>query len=601
MFYPKKHNQILKYLTVCFIILLTINVVYGQKNLIDSLKNVYSDIRRPPFDYFYRLGKAYSSVNRDSSEWHYQQAIEVTDSDSLKAEAYMGLGLLHFYSEPRSFIKANEQYKRAVEFARRFKNGDLLAKCLLNLAGSQSRLNQRALSLRTTLEAKKLLENSNDSAKRYNINTKLGNAYYVSSDYVNAIKQFKIAESFARTTNEKGMININKAATYMNLKLIDSTIICYKLSYSYFSSINRNVDASLNGLSESFFRLKEYDSAINYTQKWIAYISQEKSRRFHHYPYTMLGKIYFEKGDLINSENYYLKAIDYFSEEHERKFINNIRDAYQKLAIINAQKKNFQKAYEYQIQYQIQNDSINKIADRIKLNELLQLHEFEKTENELKIKTEENEKIKYQNQSLIWMYLTFLVAIILVVSLLLKRYQKRLKSKELEKQDILKNKEALQENFNVLNKEINQKKQDLISYSLQLIHNKELFQSVIQDLKNINQLEKSEQDKKISSIISTIKIALSNQKDWENFRNYFDSIHQNFFTQLNKKYPNLTSTDHKIAALTILGLDNKQAASILDVEPETVKVSKNRLKKKLSLVAEDDLKRKLNEFVIELN
>jgi DNA-binding CsgD family transcriptional regulator len=188
-----------------------------------------------------------------------------------------------------------------------------------------------------------------------------------------------------------------------------------------------------------------------------------------------------------------------------------------------------------------------------------------------------------------------------ISSLLLKRYQKRLKSKELEKQDILKNKEALQENFNVLNKEINQKKQDLISYSLQLIHNKELFQSVIQDLKNINQLEKSEQDKKISSIISTIKIALSNQKDWDNFRNYFDSIHQNFFTQLNKKYPNLTSTDHKIAALTILGLDNKQAASILDVEPETVKVSKNRLKKKLSLVAEDDLKRKLNEFVIELN
>jgi DNA-binding CsgD family transcriptional regulator len=66
-------------------------------------------------------------------------------------------------------------------------------------------------------------------------------------------------------------------------------------------------------------------------------------------------------------------------------------------------------------------------------------------------------------------------------------------------------------------------------------------------------------------------------------------VHNNFFDSLKAKYPTLNSYDLKLCALIKLNLDTKEIATIMDISPESVKVARSRLRKKLQLDPSDNL------------
>lgn len=58
-----------------------------------------------------------------------------------------------------------------------------------------------------------------------------------------------------------------------------------------------------------------------------------------------------------------------------------------------------------------------------------------------------------------------------------------------------------------------------------------------------------------------------------------------FITRLKNKFPDLTENDIKLLGLIKMKLTNKQIAEIKNITPESVKIAKNRLRKKLNLKA----------------
>ncbi|MEM9260926.1 MAG: LuxR C-terminal-related transcriptional regulator, partial [Bacteroidota bacterium] len=83
------------------------------------------------------------------------------------------------------------------------------------------------------------------------------------------------------------------------------------------------------------------------------------------------------------------------------------------------------------------------------------------------------------------------------------------------------------------------------------------------------------------------------EKD-DSFSIQMEELHQNFLTNLNARYPELTTYDLRLCAYLKSGLSTREIADLLNVLPSSVNVSRSRLRKKLQLGSKDDLYKFLN-------
>ena len=70
----------------------------------------------------------------------------------------------------------------------------------------------------------------------------------------------------------------------------------------------------------------------------------------------------------------------------------------------------------------------------------------------------------------------------------------------------------------------------------------------------------------------------------------FDEIHPDFTQKLNQiALKKLTATELRLCLLLRLGLSSKEIASVLRITPDSVRVARYRLRKKLPLESQDEL------------
>ncbi|NLO02543.1 MAG: histidine kinase, partial [Bacteroidales bacterium] len=81
------------------------------------------------------------------------------------------------------------------------------------------------------------------------------------------------------------------------------------------------------------------------------------------------------------------------------------------------------------------------------------------------------------------------------------------------------------------------------------------------------------------------------------FEIQMDELHQDFFRKLKKKFPGLSNNDLRWCAYLKIGLNSKEIADILNIQPSSSYISRSRLRKKLSLKSEEDLYTFLNSKI----
>ncbi len=77
---------------------------------------------------------------------------------------------------------------------------------------------------------------------------------------------------------------------------------------------------------------------------------------------------------------------------------------------------------------------------------------------------------------------------------------------------------------------------------------------------------------------------------------YFEKVNSSFFQRLKNQFPDLTQSDLKLCALISLNLSMKEMAELMGISPESVKMARHRLRKKLNLVTEENLTEFLASF-----
>ncbi|MBL7795323.1 MAG: hypothetical protein JNJ90_02375 [Saprospiraceae bacterium] len=80
------------------------------------------------------------------------------------------------------------------------------------------------------------------------------------------------------------------------------------------------------------------------------------------------------------------------------------------------------------------------------------------------------------------------------------------------------------------------------------------------------------------------------------FEMQLDELHQEFFKKLKTRFPGLSEHDLRLCAYLKIGVDSKEIAEILHIQPSSFYISRSRLRKKLELKADETLYDFLNNI-----
>ncbi|WP_158992478.1 hypothetical protein [Mucilaginibacter sp. L196] len=130
----------------------------------------------------------------------------------------------------------------------------------------------------------------------------------------------------------------------------------------------------------------------------------------------------------------------------------------------------------------------------------------------------------------------------------------------------------------------------LSRYVLELDQKVEVLLKIKERIADLYPLVNDSIRAELSSIVHWIKMSANNSKLWDDFRLYFEQSDPNFLLQLAQIYPDLTPIDLKYCCYLKMNMSNDDIKNLLGINQESVRTHKYRLKKKMSLTADQDLK-----------
>lgn len=136
---------------------------------------------------------------------------------------------------------------------------------------------------------------------------------------------------------------------------------------------------------------------------------------------------------------------------------------------------------------------------------------------------------------------------------------------------------------------IKEEKKDLLHQlqflSLQQASSSEFIKTLAEKLQSHSKSIPEEQSRLRSELLSFIQEIRLQQKEgsWSEFKLRFADIHSGFYDHLLAEFPSLTENDLRLCALIRLKLSSKEIAQVINLSPNTIKVSRKRLRNKLQM------------------
>lgn len=151
---------------------------------------------------------------------------------------------------------------------------------------------------------------------------------------------------------------------------------------------------------------------------------------------------------------------------------------------------------------------------------------------------------------------------------------------------------------NYYNQIVNQKDEELTETSLHLVKSHEYINSFVSKLTTVENSVLENPNDAINQL-SSLKIELLQSVDevgWYSFDLSFSKVHKSFKRNLTEKHPNITPAELKLCSFIRLGMSNKEIASVLNQSPDSVKVSRYRIRKKIKIESGINLESYLLQF-----
>lgn len=225
-------------------------------------------------------------------------------------------------------------------------------------------------------------------------------------------------------------------------------------------------------------------------------------------------------------------------------------------------------------QFHVLNDSIYNTTKSQQIGELKTIYETEKKEQAIEAL---NQEVKISNLRK-GIYAGGMFTFIAVSGLLWFGFSQRIKRNRIEREA----REAMYQ------QELEFKQKELTSQTLHLVQ-KNLFLENLRENLEVVQQSPDAFHVESSRVLTSLKTEVALDQDWETFKSYFVEVHNDFDQKLIRVYPEITENELRLAYFVRMKLSTREIAAMLHVQPESVRKSRYRLKKKLDLGKDDDL------------
>ncbi len=145
---------------------------------------------------------------------------------------------------------------------------------------------------------------------------------------------------------------------------------------------------------------------------------------------------------------------------------------------------------------------------------------------------------------------------------------------------------AEQKEQELLEENLERAKRELVSSSMQLVNKNNLLLNLKEQ---IEKTKCNENRMQVNSLCQYIDQSLNIDNDWEQFKQHFELVHQDFFTRLTEICPEITAYEKKLCAYYRINLSSNEIASILNITAASAKKSRHRLRQKLNLTTDQDI------------
>lgn len=134
--------------------------------------------------------------------------------------------------------------------------------------------------------------------------------------------------------------------------------------------------------------------------------------------------------------------------------------------------------------------------------------------------------------------------------------------------------------------EIEKQSRSLVSQTLVMTEKDNVLQSV---LKNMNRKEAGQCGEGNKNLEQMIKMHLNGQNDWDCFKELFEKVHPSFVSGLKAEFPDLTESNLRLATYIKAGMESKQIARMTNLQPDTIRKNRQKLRHHLGLTRDESL------------
>ena len=143
-----------------------------------------------------------------------------------------------------------------------------------------------------------------------------------------------------------------------------------------------------------------------------------------------------------------------------------------------------------------------------------------------------------------------------------------------------------------LHNAVEQKRQEVMNVALSIVEQREFLESMDDMVSRLVKTDDpKEKDKLIADVSSALKQRLSYDRDVDSqyFYAQAETLHEDFNAKLSENFPNMTQQEKRLATLLRLGFSSKYIATLMNITPKSVEISRYRLRQKLGLGKGDNL------------
>jgi len=133
----------------------------------------------------------------------------------------------------------------------------------------------------------------------------------------------------------------------------------------------------------------------------------------------------------------------------------------------------------------------------------------------------------------------------------------------------------------LLQEKLEANQRELASTTLYMLQKNELLAALKAEIADLNKLYPGNKSQGLSGIKSILQSNLHLDDDWGKFKLHFEQVHPNFFENLQAKHPSLTKNEIRLYAYFHINLSTKEIATLLNIDPASVRRAKTRLLKKM--------------------